>query len=252
MKYLFIALLLLSSKVAFGISKSSPEEFTEKSDLVIELKNCRIVGDDSQVIEVDFVMKNTSKKEIVLAERWNSWGAYQWSFKLTDAKGHVFKLGNTQSIWSANALTTFVIPAGKSVVFKCLLCVPFQGFGSATYYGFSAVQSHVPDENGVEVFQGNIDKYYWVYPIELEGRFSAPIINSITAGDKTIETNWTGTVVTPKIKFDSRDQIIQGEGRRSWLWFGLAVFGACLLSFVGGLLVARKRYVSRRISRIEL
>jgi hypothetical protein len=247
MKHLFILFLLLSSSFALDISTPSPQEHTEKSDLVVELKNCRIVGDDSQVIEVDFVMKNTSQKEIVLAERWNSWGAYQWSFKLTDAKGHVFRLGNTQSDWSANALTTFVIPPGKSVVFKCSLCVPHQGFGSATYYGFSAVESHVPNENGVEVFQANIDKYHWEYPIELEGRFSAPIIHSISVGDRTVETNWTGTVVTPKIKFDSRGQIVQGEGRRSLLWVGLAVFGACLLSFVGGFHVARKRYVSRRI-----
>ncbi len=242
MKQLFIALLLLSADVGFGKSTSFPEEVAGKSDLAVELKNCRIVGDDSQVIEVDFVMKNTSQKEIVLAERWNSWGAYQWSFKLTDAKGHVFKLGNTQSIWYANFLSTFVIPAGRSVVFKCSLCVPFQGFGDATRFGFSAVQSHVPDESGVEVFQGNIDKYHWEYPIELEGRFSAPIIHSMTSGDQNVATNWTGTVVTPKIKFDNRGQIIQDEGLRSWLWIGLAVFGACLLSFVGGLLVARKRY----------
>lgn len=214
---------------------------------MIELKNCRIVGDDSQVLEVDFVIKNTSQKEIVLAERWNSWGAYQWSFKLTDAKGHVFNFGNTQSIWYANALTTFVIPAGKSVVFKCSLCVPFQEFGDATRFGFSAVRSYVPVVNGEQVFQGNIGKYQWEYPIELEGQFSAPIIHSVTAGDRTVATNWAGTVVTPKIKFDNHGQIIEGEGRVSWLWGCLAVFGACLLSFVSGLLVARKGYVTRRI-----
>jgi hypothetical protein len=200
-----------------------------------------MVGGESPHIEADFMMTNVSQKEIVLAERSNSWGAFQWSFKLTDALGHVFKFGNTQAHWERNAFTTFEISPGKSVVYRCSLSIPYQGSGDDANFGFSVSQGLVPDDSGGGVLQANSGYNAWVLPVELEGVFAAPELHRVQAGERTIETNWTGTVVTQKVILEDGISSNQGISGVHWLGFAIGLIVACFFSFVAGVAFARRR-----------
>ena len=216
MKLLLLALFSGAATIASGASPSSPETQAKESDLVVELKNCCIVGEDSAHIEVDFIMTNKAHRAIVLAERWNSWGAHQWSFNLTDAKGHVFELSNPQTSWWMNYLTTFEVPAEKSLAFKCHLSVRNGGVGDSTKFRFSSSTDTVPLLP--MTWDGRLDPQTqpsaWVYPIKLKGTFSASTIHRTKMGDRPVETNWTGTVTTPTINLEEIEQAVPSDGHK--------------------------------------
>ena len=218
MKLLHLALLSSVAAIASGASPSPAEAQAKESDLVVELKNCRIVGEDSAHIEVDFVMTNKALKPLVLAERWNSWGASQWSFTLTDAKANVIELTNPQMAWWCNYLTTFEVPAEKSLAFKCHLSVRGSNFGDATCFGFSSstdvIQLLPMSWGNGPPFQTEPMSSAWVYPIKLKGTFSAPLIHRTKMGDRTIETNWTGKVTTPTINLEEIEQAVPSDGHK--------------------------------------
>lgn len=218
MKLLLLALFSGAAAIVSGASPSSPETQAKEPDLVVELKNCRIVGEDSSHIEVDFIMTNKAHKPLVLAERWNSWGAYQWSFTLTDAKANVFELSNPQMNWWCNFLTTFVVPVEKSLTFKCHLRVRGSNFGDATCFGFSSSTDVSPLQSmswgDRPSFQTEPIRSAWVYPIKLKGTFSAPLIHRTKMGDRATETNWTGTVTTPTINLEEIEQAVPSDGHK--------------------------------------
>lgn len=167
--------------------------------LAARLENARIIAGETPKIEVDFVLENISKKSIVLSDRWNSWGAYQWSFRITDANGQVFSLGNPQMIWYANTLTTFTIPPGGEKRTRCRL-VP-SGHASRdraheNFTGTSGPWSLPSQELSPPCSSLKLKPVAWTYPVEIEGIFTARIHRP--TGTAARETNWAGTVITPK------------------------------------------------------
>ena len=200
---------LLTSVLAIADVTSPPvrQNQEEAGGLVVGLKNGRAVGESPAEVEVDFVMTNKGCKPIVLAERWNSWGAHQWSFELTDARGHVFKLGNPQSVWYCNFLSTFVVPAGKSVTFQCRLGWQHGETEDATrcwlFCPGGAIPSLATGWGTHSRLPNALDA--WTYPIELEGIFCSPLIHRMKVGDESVETDWTGTLVTPTVVIEAEE-----------------------------------------------
>ena len=94
-------------------------QITDSPGLNARLTNAIVRTDNS--IELDFVLLNSSTAPIRLAERWNSWGAYQWRFRVVDAKGTAYKLNNPQVSWFANSLRTFTIQPSEEQVTRCRL-----------------------------------------------------------------------------------------------------------------------------------
>ena len=213
MKLLFLIFLFGVAAIASGASPSSSEVQAKESDLVIELKNCRIVGKDSAHIEVDFIMTNKAHRSIVLAERWNSWGARQWSFSITDAKGNVFELSNPQTNWWMNYLTTFEIPADKSLAFKCRLSVWNEGVGDATHFWLSSSTDACPPMSWNGSLNPRTLPSAWIYPIKLKGTFSAPLIHRTKEGGRSVATNWTGMITTPTINLERIEPVGDGKNQ---------------------------------------
>lgn len=163
--------------------------------LSAELSNVVVRTDNK--IELDFVLANHSDASIVLAERWNSWGAYQWQFRVVDAKGTEYVLRNPQMAWYRNFLTTFTIPPSKNQVTRCRL----------------DRTSWQPEDGTTAVFSGAITgadgkrpQNTWVFPLSITGTFSAPTFSaptrSLVDGEKLGRDSiwWEGTIATNTVK----------------------------------------------------
>ena len=166
-------------------------QITESLGLSARLTNAIVRTDNS--IELDFILLNTSSVPIRLAQRWNSWGAYQWQFRVVDAKGTAYELKNPQQAWDRNALTMFTIRPSEEQITRCRLDMtttshaldetaifalpPFEG---AAFPG--ALQS--PRTNG------------WVFPATVTGIFSASKQKQTGVNGEAIETTWEGTIAT--------------------------------------------------------
>jgi hypothetical protein len=72
------------------------------------------VDPTSNALRATFVLANTGHAPIHLYQRWNSWGAYQWRFAITDAAGARISAGNPQQAWTRNGPTAFTIEPGHS------------------------------------------------------------------------------------------------------------------------------------------
>lgn len=195
---LFLTLLpLLGEEIAKDINQEKKPEFTA------ELKNAKLVKGETQIIEVDFILSNKSERALTFADRWNSWGAYQWAFTLTDSKGNVFYFSNPQTNWWANFLTVFTIPPGKTHSLPCRLSLVNRGFQNDTYFLFS--------ESPFQTISLAVDSSYrpvqvlerpakWSYPVKLKGTFSVSGIQRMKNGKEVIETNWMGSISTSEVK----------------------------------------------------
>jgi len=142
--------------------------------LFVELRNASIKEGDS--IEIDFVLINKSKADIFLAERWNSWGAYQWRFIVIDKTGVSMNLSNPQMEWSKNFFTTFTIPPSSEYTMKCRLDMNTARFNDGTVCIFTAGTPHANN---------------WRFPVSILGVFSAKVY------DKSKDfpgTNWNGEI----------------------------------------------------------
>lgn len=157
--------------------------------LSAQLNNVTVGKDDS--VALDFVLLNHSDAEIVLAERWNSWGAQQWAFRVVDANGDTFKLGNPQTIWFANFFSTFSIPSSKSQVTKCRLDLTSQAFQEGSIAIFS--------QNGGTVgVEDRRRRKPWVFPLSITGTFSARKEN--VGYSEKVSSNWAGTIATTTVQ----------------------------------------------------
>lgn len=205
MKQALFSLLFGTVTISSAISKPAPADDSKQSELVVELQNCQVKGRDPERIELEFLMSNKGPETIVLAERWNSWGANQWSFRLTDAKGNVFDFVNPQRSWWANHLTTFEIHAGKPLAFKCRLNVMNEGHGDSNNFWFS---------NSDSIFNLQHKPKAWIYPIRLEGIFSAPVVYPSNTGN----TNWTGSIAARAVILEKNEAADAAPQQESFIF----------------------------------
>ncbi len=157
-----------------------------KPALSARLENPKL-ADDAKSLTVDFILTNQSDKPVIFAERWNSWGAYQWSLKVHLKKGDPLEFTNPQQTWTRNFLSVVTLEPGKEHTSHCLV----------------ALASPSPWPEKVDVFTPAKDTGLQDLKTAsgLSGVFSAEEIHkeSLPDGSKKRETNWTGKVTTEKI-----------------------------------------------------
>ena len=168
-----------------SLEASPTPQITNSLGLSARLTNAIVRTDNS--IELDFVMLNSSSAPIRLAERWNSWGAFQWRFRVIDAKGTAYELKNPQSIWHANYLTTFTIRPSEEQVTRCRLDM------GATSHSEGKIEIFTLPVEGVILPDASLAPRTngWVFPASVTGTFSAGKNTS-----REVETTWEGTVTT--------------------------------------------------------
>ena len=157
------------------------------SGLRAELRNASVRRDNS--IELDFVLANGTNTSIRLAQRWNSWGAHQWSFHIVDADGTAYFLSNPQRGWWRNAFTTFTIPPGKEHVMRCRLDMNTRASSNGSVYVFTtggAMPSPARPNS-------------WKFPVSVRGTFSAKMYEKT---ERHPGTTWGGSIVSRSITVD--------------------------------------------------
>ncbi len=144
--------------------------------LEARLEQARRIDD---TIAVDFVLKNLSKETIRLAERWNSWGADQWTIRsVSDGQTIIWR--NPQMEWTKNYLSVLEIPAWGEFRTACLL-KPMRPEGRQ-----EGVAVFLPE---AAVQLGRV--------VELVGVFRAELENQ---GE--VSTNWAGEIETKPVKVE--------------------------------------------------
>lgn len=177
---------------------SAPEKLPV-SALTAKLENVGFMKDGGETIEADFVLKNGSQWPVRLAERWNSWGAGQWTFQMTNADGSVVEWRNPQMGWLRNHLTVATIPPGGELRLKCLLLwhQPRSRYEESTF---------VPTEKSARL----------LLPVKLRGVFAAKLEKVVPANPpalhvpvdrEVVSTNWEGTIQTPEVVLERRETI---------------------------------------------
>jgi hypothetical protein len=142
-------------------------------DLMASLANIRVLQGRTPAIELDFVLTSRSARPVYIAERWNSWGAYQWSFEIVDARGHVCRLSNPNLVWLANYLTTAKIWLGERHITRCRLPMlstdnQSKDDGVAWFRESGFQMERLPSGKTRPV------EHLWQYPIQISGLFAAP------------------------------------------------------------------------------
>ena len=184
---------------------------TRSPDLSASLSNIRVLQGRFPAIELDFVLTNQSKHPLHFAERWNSWGAFQWRFKLVDGQGECLWLGRPRLQWSTNFLTTFTIFPGKTHRESCYLYPDIdnrdpesQGKAGYTISGFTRLL------HKAELSPGAALK--WHYPILLVGEFSSSEAYPVSPRSRLIlpgcPYTWTGGVLTDLFRIDTIPRIM--------------------------------------------
>lgn len=172
--------------------------------LSARLGNAAVGKDES--IELDFVLRNRSDAKIVLAERWNSWGAYQWTLRVVDAKGAEFVLRNPQLDWYRNGFTTFTIEPSDRHITRCRLDNTSWKKPEGPIELFSEVDASV----------GASDRRRqnsWAFPVSITGVFSAPKEN--LADGKKAGSNWAGTITTNAVQVGKPPRLESPDHRRT-------------------------------------
>jgi len=136
---------------------------------------------ESSSIEVDFVLTNASAKAVYIAERWNSWGADQWTIRLTNADKSVIDFANPQMEWSKNFLTLATIEPGKQLRTHCILMLD---------------QSRIQEVFGKgAAFVASKPGAAFSFPVRMRGVFAAK--EAYTLKDKV---SWVGRVESGEIE----------------------------------------------------
>jgi hypothetical protein len=155
-------------------------------DAVLEasIENAKFEGKDSS-ISLDFVLKNNTGKTIVIAERWNSWGAFQWSLSVTTSDRRLIEFKNPQTAWTRNFLSAARIEPGKELRLPCKLVAKEPG----------PQHPYKARENEIELFRSKEESLHYAFPVRLVGTFAASF-----HGDGRVATNWKGTIQTPEVE----------------------------------------------------
>ena len=130
-------------------------------------------------ISLDFVLKNQTAKPIHIAERWNSWGAHQWTIHATTADHQQIEFRNPQCNWKKNFLSATTIEPGKELRLRCRLV---------------RNQPNVV-RDGIQIFTPKGEPDAYTFPMRLAGTFSASLHS-----DGQVTTNWKGTIKTTAVE----------------------------------------------------
>jgi hypothetical protein len=203
-------LLCLATFAALALSRAHAEK-PVSPELVASLENVRVTSGKVPNIEADFVLTNVGKRTISLAERWNSCGAYQWSFTVADTNGRILTFNNPQFAWYMNALSVFTILPGKSFQMKCYLCSWQEPFNDKRKEDRFCFDSHIVD------WKPKSRSLNWMrylrFPLTIAGKFSVQEIVSISSKSETVKdamgafhvperriaTNWKGRIFTKPV-----------------------------------------------------
>lgn len=180
--------------------------------LTIELRNVSAISGETSAISADFVMKNNSSQPLILAERWNSWGAYQWEYEITDATGKQFTAKNPQRSWTRNFPSCFKIEPGTE--FQVPSFVEHMPINSPKKKDKNIFVS-AEGRPGEWVYRATRDGFLrkvrrvskegWKYPVTIVGKFTAKresLRNSLTKEVNPIG-NWSGEITTAPITVEA-------------------------------------------------
>lgn len=92
-----------------------PEELGGLKATLISAK----VGADG--ISVTFVLRNVGSKPLHVFERWNSWGADQWTIEVEEAAGNRVIALNPQQAWTKNFPSALKIEPGEEHRMLCVI-----------------------------------------------------------------------------------------------------------------------------------
>ena len=180
-----LAIALLSTGTPL---RAAEDAAAPKPALSARLENPKVAA-DAKSLTVDFVLTNQSEKPVIFAERWNSWGAYQWSLKLHLKDGTTAGFINPQQVWTMNFLTVVILEPGKEHRSHCLL----------------ALVEPSPWPKGLDPFtpaekEPKLENFKTAGGIS--GVFSVKSINTESPDGKgKAVTNWTGEAIAKEIKF---------------------------------------------------
>lgn len=168
--------------VVLGLMMGLPHSGTAKEEeaLSATLENA-VFKKETSSIEVDFFLTNTSAKAIHIAERWNSWGAYQWTIRLTNGDKIVIGFENPEKEWSKNFLAMATLEPGKQLRTHCFLML-YEG-GIREVFGKGA--AFVATKRGAA----------FSFPVRMRGVFAAKEAYSLRG-----QVSWTGSVESGKIE----------------------------------------------------
>lgn len=180
-----LAIALLST----GATARAAEEPVAKPALSARLENPKM-AEDAKSLTVDFILTNQSEKPVVFAERWNSWGADQWSLTLHRKDGDPVKFTNPQRVWTKNYLTVVTLELGKEHRSHCLL----------------TLAEPLPRTKDQDAFTPAKDAKLQDLKMTsgLSGVFSVTEIHKETHPTKELSTNWTGEVTAEKIEIPGK------------------------------------------------
>jgi hypothetical protein len=152
--------------------------------LSAEIQNARVLSDQA-TITFDFVITNNSPKPVSFAERWNGFGADQWTIQLVNSDGSKFTFSNPQDIWYKNYLTVVTIEPTKQhrSQFKLTL-------------GHPNTIAECEDTFAVSRQGFTEPKAYFSFPLQIVGIFAASELHE----DHDVATNWTGEIRTKEIE----------------------------------------------------
>lgn len=182
------------------------------SSLIIELRNARSLPGKTPAITIDFMMKNNTNQTMTLAKRWNSWGAYQWEYEITDATGKKFKVVNPQWGWGLNCFDVLDIKPGSELQLPSFLDYG-HNYGDFSFHGD---KNYFVDERNIlvgKVVMGEkgishrVQLDYenaWKYPVTVVGKFTAKLEEDWDNRTQKIRhTNWAGSITTAPITVEA-------------------------------------------------
>jgi hypothetical protein len=181
----------------------------QKNDLVASLTAIKLVSGRTSGIELDFVLTNQGKSPLYIAERWNSWGAYQWGFQIVDAKKEVFYLDNPVTDWTKNFLTTVaILPKQQHRLhsYLAVMSTSNEPRRMAEFYDIKrSSAAHEPRKVGALNWWVSVPILIyptWQYPIQITGMFG--VSQSFTPQERSGRVRnkpsklrtWTGKIQT--------------------------------------------------------
>lgn len=146
--------------------------------LSAHLENVRLR--ENHTVEVDFVLTNHGDGYITLPGQGGSWGARQWTFRVRDARGREYELGNNQLGWYANGFWPFTIKDGERDVMRCRLDPSSNLHADGDVRVFTVVR-RTPSRND------------WVFPLSVTGYFTGFPEN------EPLGSNWSGQIWTQTV-----------------------------------------------------
>jgi hypothetical protein len=179
-----LALALLSTGTR---ARAAEDAAKPKPALSARLENPKM-AEDAKSLTVDFVLTNQSEKQVIFAERWNSWGADQWTLKLHVKDGQTVEFTNPQQCWTMNYLTVVTLEPGKEHRSHFLLCLTEPSPWPKALDPFTPAKKE-PKLQDFKTASG------------ISGVFAVKSISTESPdGQGKAVTNWTGEVIAEKIE----------------------------------------------------